>query len=125
MTAIEIVETLDGLPEDIWPFVSDAAALCEWLDDEVELTLEVGGSIRTRGDGVTRTGVIDDVEVGRRLVFTWMPVTPDAGRPSTVEFELEADPDGEHTVLRIRERLVEIDTSTIALGGQSLALARS
>jgi uncharacterized protein YndB with AHSA1/START domain len=107
-TELEFVEVLDGSPDEVWPIVSDPDLLGEWLDDEVELTLRVGGPIRTRGEGGGgRVGVVDDVQVGRRLAFTWAPAAPERGPASTVEFELESDPDGAHTVLRIREHLID------------------
>ncbi|HEY3834182.1 MAG TPA: SRPBCC domain-containing protein [Acidimicrobiia bacterium] len=124
MSTVEVVETLDGSPAEVWPMVSEPELLQEWLDDEVELTLEVGAPVRTRGEHGVRVGVVDEVEFGRRLAFTWVPAAPDEGPVTTVEVELEAGDDGEHTVLRITERLV--DTSVL-LGlparGDFLALA--
>jgi uncharacterized protein YndB with AHSA1/START domain len=125
VTGIELVEVFEGEPGDVWPMISDPAAMREWLDDEVELTLEVGAPIRTCGDGVTRVGVVDAVEAERRLVFTWTPCAPDSGPTTTVELELQADDDGEHTVLRVRERIVRAEITLDArLGGEFLALAR-
>jgi uncharacterized protein YndB with AHSA1/START domain len=122
---IEMVETFDGSPDDVWPMVSDPELLREWLDDDVELTLEVGAPLRTSGAGGARVGVVDDVEVGRRLVFTWMPIEPEPGPASTVEMDLERDADG-NTVLRIRERVVEAERSLATLpdDGEFRALAR-
>src|SRR4051794_39546533 len=105
MIGVEVVETFDGPPDEIWPIVSDPELLCEWFADEVELTLEVGARVRTRAGGVERIGVVDDVQVGRRLAFTWMPAAPDVGPATTVELEIEADDDGRQTVLRIREQV--------------------
>ncbi len=107
MASVEVVETLEGSPDEVWPIVSDPELLREWLDDEVELTPEPGAALRTRGEGVTRIGVVDHVEIGRRIAFTWMPAAPAAGPATTVELELEDAGDGEHTVVRIRERLLE------------------
>src|SRR5437868_3005665 len=104
---VEFVEVLDGSPEDVWPIVSDSELLGEWLDEEVELTLRVGAPIITHGPEGTRVGVVDDVQEARRLAFTWVPVAPDGGPVTTVELELEPDADGQHTVLRIRERIVD------------------
>jgi uncharacterized protein YndB with AHSA1/START domain len=127
MTGIELVETLDGSPAEVWPVVSDPEILGEWLDDEVELTLRVGAPIRTRGDDGARAGVVDDVQIGRRLAFTWAPVAPNSGPVTTVELDLECDPDGAHTVLRIRERIVDASIDLDAFGGNGAdfrALAR-
>jgi uncharacterized protein YndB with AHSA1/START domain len=115
-TDIEFVETLDGPPEEVWPIVSDPELLREWLDDDVELTLRVGAPIRTHGDAGGRVGVVDDVQVGRRLAFTWAPVAPATGPATTVELDLECHPDGTHTVLHIRERIVDASPVIEALG---------
>lgn len=124
MRAVEVVETLDGSPAEVWPMVSDPELLREWLDDDVELTLEVGAPVRTCGDGGVRVGVVDDVEIGRRLAFTWVPAAPAEGPVTTVEVELVAGDDDEHTVLRITERLVDMSVLLgLPASGDFLALA--
>ena len=120
---VELVETFDGPPDEIWPIVSDPDLLCEWFADEVELTLEVGAPLRTRDGDVTRVGVVDDVQVGRRLAFTWMPSAPDGGPATTVELEIEADGD-DHTVLRVREHVVRAIDFDFPNGSEFRALAR-
>ena len=125
MSAVEVVETLDGSPAEVWPLVSDPELLREWLDDDVELTLEVGAPVRTSGENGARVGVVDDVEIGRRLAFTWVPAGAAVSPVTTVELELEAGDDGEHTVVRITERLVDTNLVVdLPAGGDFLALAR-
>src|SRR5215203_3281099 len=57
----------------------------QWLADEVELEPEPGAPLRATWDGgEERTGVVEEVEPGRRLRFRW---DDDAtGIPSRVEW---------------------------------------
>jgi uncharacterized protein YndB with AHSA1/START domain len=58
--------TLPVDPEEAWADVSESERLAEWMDEDVELELWEGGDVRI-GD---RTGVVREVEEGRRLRFT-------------------------------------------------------
>ena len=60
----EVVLPVD--PEEAWADVSEAERLGEWMDEDVELERRVGGEVRI-GD---RTGVVHELEEGRRLRFT-------------------------------------------------------
>ena len=53
-------------PEEAWADVSEAGRLAEWMDEDVELDLWEGGEVRI-GD---RTGVVHEVDDGRRLRFS-------------------------------------------------------
>ena len=59
--------TLPVEPEEAWADVSEPERLAEWMDEDVELDLWEGGDVRI-GD---REGVVQEVEEGRRLRFTW------------------------------------------------------
>jgi uncharacterized protein YndB with AHSA1/START domain len=59
--------TLPVEPEEAWADVSEAERLAEWMDEDVELDLWEGGEVRI-GD---REGIVQEVEEGRRLRFTW------------------------------------------------------
>src|SRR5688572_15359376 len=58
--------TLPVEPEEAWADVSEAERLAEWMDEEVELDLWEGGDVRI-GD---RSGVVHEIDEGRRLRFT-------------------------------------------------------
>ena len=58
--------TLPVEPEEAWADVSEADRLAEWMDEDVELDLWEGGDVRI-GD---RSGVVHEIQDGRRLRFT-------------------------------------------------------
>ena len=53
--------------ERAWELVTDEAELREWLADEVEFEAEEGAPLRFDD----REGVVEEVEPGERIVFTW------------------------------------------------------
>jgi uncharacterized protein YndB with AHSA1/START domain len=94
---------LPASPDEVWEQVAESDQLGAWLDADVELELRPGGSGSFHfGDGEVRRALVRDVEPGRRLAFTWWPLTGDeVGRATTVTITIEPAPDGS------RLRLVE------------------
>ncbi len=89
---------LDAAPERVWEAITDEAALSEWLAPEVELDPREGGELVCRyEDGSERRGEVELVEEAERLAFRWW--REDAGRPSRVEFALDAIADGTRLVV--------------------------
>ncbi|MGQ0805497.1 MAG: SRPBCC family protein [Actinomycetota bacterium] len=93
---------LAASPEDVWESLADPDRLGAWLDAEVEMELRSGGTgtFRFEGGEVRRARVID-VDVGRRVSFTWWPIAPEAGAPTMVTITLEPSEVGSR--LRVRE----------------------
>lgn len=78
--------------EEAWKAIIEPAG---WLADEAELELAPGGAAEFVLDGERRSGWVEEVSPGERLVFWW-------GEPSTrVELELEPV---EHALTRVRVR---------------------
>lgn len=96
---IERVEDLDASPEELWDAVGTAAGLAAWLGDEVEVDLRPGGTGFVRDDGELRVVLVDEVEPGRRLGFTWWPWQDRAER-SYVELEVLPRATGSRLVIR-------------------------
>jgi uncharacterized protein YndB with AHSA1/START domain len=94
---------LPAAPEEIWKQVAESDRLGDWLDADVEIELRPGGAGTFRfAGGEVRRAMVRDVEPGRRLAFTWWPLTgDDVGRTSTVTITIEPRDDGS------RLRLVE------------------
>jgi uncharacterized protein YndB with AHSA1/START domain len=93
-------------PETVFSFFSDATRWLRWQGLDAEIELEPGGVFRmnVRGDGFA-SGSFVEIVPGRRLVFTWGWETESLGVPpgsTTVEIELE--PDGDGTLLRLTHR---------------------
>jgi uncharacterized protein YndB with AHSA1/START domain len=94
---------LPASPEEVWGQVADREQLGDWLEADVELEVRPGGSGTFRfADGELRRAMVRDVQPGRRLAFTWWPLTgDDVGRATTVTITIEPSDEGS------RLRLVE------------------
>jgi uncharacterized protein YndB with AHSA1/START domain len=105
--------------DDVWEALTDPDALRDWLAAEVDLDLQPGGAARFDSAGDHRRGVVEEVEPGRRLSFTWWPVGAggeDDGSPSRVAFSLEPVPSG--TLLTVVEESL---AGTASLAPRALA----
>jgi uncharacterized protein YndB with AHSA1/START domain len=104
MNDVEREIDLAATPPEVWEQVADAEALGDWLDADVELELRPGGAATFRfPDGEIRRAMVREVEDGRRLAFTWWPLTgPEVGTPTDVAITIE--PRGTGSVLRVVER---------------------
>ncbi len=92
--------------DDVWHALTDPGALGDWFGADVDLDLQPGGDAQFDAPGDRRRGVVEEVEPGRRLSFTWWPVGPDddsrdPDRASRVGFTLEPVPSG--TLLTVVE----------------------
>lgn len=78
---------LEAPPEEVWEALTDQAKLSEWFANDVELDPKPGGEGLFRwDDGEERRALVEEVEPGRRFVFTW--------DESRVVIELEEIPAG-------------------------------
>lgn len=78
---------LEAPPEEVWEALTDEEKLSEWFANDVELDPEPGGEGLFRwDDGDERHAFVEEVEPGRRFVFTW--------DESRVVIELEEIPAG-------------------------------
>ncbi len=94
---------LPASAEEVWEQVADGDRLGEWLDAEIELELRPGGSGTFRfAGGEVRRAMVREVEAGRRLAFTWWPLTgPQVGVATSVVITI--DPSDAGSRLRIVE----------------------
>lgn len=104
MTEIERSLHVPAPPDAVWDALADPELLGEWFGGDVDVDLRGGGTLRVAGaDGVSRHAVVETVEPGRRLSFTW---ADDDGRPpSSVEIDLEPVEGG--CDVHVREVLLE------------------
>jgi uncharacterized protein YndB with AHSA1/START domain len=75
MTEVERTEQFPVDPDGLWEALTDPELLREWFapsdDAPVEVDLQPGGTMRF-GDGAgARTAVVEEVDAGHRLAFTW------------------------------------------------------
>jgi uncharacterized protein YndB with AHSA1/START domain len=88
---------LPAAPEEVWEELTDPARLEEWFANDVELELEEGGEGRFRWDsGEERHAVVEEVEEGRRLAYTW---SDEEGRETHVGFTIEEAEEGTRVVV--------------------------
>jgi len=111
---VEVVRelVLPAPPEEVWEELTDPARLEEWFATEVELDLEEGGEGTFRWEnGEERHAVIEEVDEGRRLAYTW---SDEAGHETQVGFTLEEIEEG--------TRVVVTETAPAAEWGTALEL---
>ncbi|HXJ67098.1 MAG TPA: SRPBCC domain-containing protein, partial [Actinomycetota bacterium] len=90
-------------PETVFPFFTDPRQYVRWKGRSAELEPEPGGVYRVDIDGNVVAGEFVEVDPPRRVVFTWgWEGGPMAPGSTTVEVDLE--PDGEGTLVRLTHR---------------------
>jgi uncharacterized protein YndB with AHSA1/START domain len=113
-------------PATVFSFFSDAKRWLRWQGVEADIELEPGGAFRmnVRGDGFA-AGAFLEVVPERRLVFTWGWEDEGLGVPpgSTV-VEIELEPDGDGTFLRLTHRGLPPDAVETHRGGWEHYLSR-
>lgn len=68
-------------PDEVWRTVIDDDERSQWWGGPSELTPDAGSSAAfTDPDGTTRRGIVDAVEPGRHLAWTWWDERGDASR---------------------------------------------
>jgi uncharacterized protein YndB with AHSA1/START domain len=117
MTEVERTAYFPVGAAELWEALTDPALLTEWFgtgangEDVFDIDLRPGGTMHFGIDGCaddrndcTRTAVIDEIEPGHRLSFTWSD--DDDAPGSRVEIEVVELGDGE-SELRVRELLLD------------------
>jgi uncharacterized protein YndB with AHSA1/START domain len=78
---------------EAWELLTDPDELAAWLGTAPRLDLTPGGAVTlVEPDGTVRTLVIDEVEVGRRIGFTWW--AGEDGPASHVEIAVDETEEG-------------------------------
>jgi uncharacterized protein YndB with AHSA1/START domain len=98
LAVVEREIELDLTPEELWAAVCDPSS---WLADEGSLEIAPGAEGRLVDDGIARRTVVEEVEVGRRVVLRWWDERGDRSDESRVE--LAVVPRQGSTVLTVRE----------------------
>ena len=103
---------LPAAPDEVWEELTDPERLEKWFATEVELDLEEGGAGHFRWEnGEERHAVVETVEEGRRLGYTWRD---EEGRETHVDFTLEEAETG--------TRVVVTESAPVAEWGTALEL---
>src|SRR3954469_19828636 len=108
----EVVPPVD--PGRAWELITDPDELEGWLADDVELDPEEGGEVRVEwDDGERREGIVEEVDEGRRIVFTW------GEQPSRVIWTLDPVPEGTRFVVTERTLAPVIGPRMAALASRA------
>jgi uncharacterized protein YndB with AHSA1/START domain len=110
MSEVRRETTLPSDPDDVWHAISDERELERWLGEEVELEPVEGAEVRVVTDGEERSGQVEEVDYGSRLVFTWARPGEDSSR---VELTVLPHPDG--------ARLVVVESAPATVGPMASA----
>jgi uncharacterized protein YndB with AHSA1/START domain len=106
MTEVERTERFPIDADGLWEALTDPELLREWFAPSdggtVDIDLQPGGTMRFGEGERARTAVVEEVEDGRRLAFTW---NDDSAGVSRVEIDV-TDVDG-GSELHVRESLLE------------------
>ena len=89
---------LPATVDEVWETLVDPDELAGWFDAEVEFDARPGGSAAFRSDEGVRIGVVEEVEVGRRLSYRWWP-EEQHDDTTTVTFTIDAVPSGTRLVV--------------------------
>ena len=118
MTEVRRETSFENEPDELWRAISDEDMLERWLGEEVELDPVEGGDVRVVTDGEERSGRVDEVDEGSRIVFTW---SREGGESSQVELTVLPDAIGSRLI--VVERAV---TGPVAMApwAQSLGALR-
>jgi uncharacterized protein YndB with AHSA1/START domain len=87
---------LPAEPGEVWEELTDPKRLEEWFATEVELDLDEGEGRFRWENGEERHAVVETVEEGRRLGYTWID---EEGRQTRVDFSLEEIEEGTRVVV--------------------------
>ncbi|HEY7073674.1 MAG TPA: SRPBCC domain-containing protein [Acidimicrobiales bacterium] len=95
---------IEAKPDEVFPYLTDAALMVRWMGDWACLAAEPGGEFAVDIDGIPVRGEYCVVEPPTRVVMTWGVPGNDVipAGSSTVEITLAADGDG--TVVRLVHR---------------------
>lgn len=105
MDVVERCVEVDAPADEVWEAVVDPDQLSAWLNVDVEMDVQPGGSARFMTPDGRRLGVVEQVVPGERLVFSWWP-SPGFGRTSRVEIELSETTEG--TLVRVVETFLSV-----------------
>jgi uncharacterized protein YndB with AHSA1/START domain len=95
-------------PDAVWAAVAEPDGLGDWLEAEVELDLQPGGTGSFRfADGEVRRAMVEEVIPGRELTFSWWRIgslhtRAPVSSPTTVTITVEPLPTG-GSRFRVRE----------------------
>ncbi len=104
--AIEKVVRIDARPETVYRLLTDPTEYVRWKGKLAEFEPRPNGKFRVdfKNDKDIVAGRFVEVIPGRRVVFTWGWEGNDAVPPDSSTVEIDLEPDGQGTRLRLVHR---------------------
>ncbi len=120
---------IHATPDDVWNALADPGLLSSWFGGEARLAVRPGGTGRfVTDDGEVRLAVVEEVDAGRRIVFSWWPMQRCAPRPGATHprsrVTIAIEPDRDATVVTVEERVTSPSVSG-SPGGPVLRIQRA
>jgi uncharacterized protein YndB with AHSA1/START domain len=107
---IERVVRIAARPETVYAHLTESALYVRWKGREADLDPRPGGIFRVRFEKDVARGEFVEAIPYRRVVFTWgwegNPITP----PGSSRVEIDLEPDGEGTRLRLVHSGLPVET---------------
>ncbi len=104
-TVVERELEIAARPQTVWEFLVDPRKAERWMGTTVAIDARPGGHYRAEVcPGGTASGVVVELDAPRRLVWTWgwEPGMGSPVAPGTTRIEVDLEPVGQGTRLRLR-----------------------
>ena len=100
---LEYEVTVAAPPEVVFDYFVDPDKIVQWMGNAATLDARAGGIFRLEYKQDTARGEFVEVDRPRRVIFTWGWEDPgDAVQPGASTVEVDLEPDGDSTRVRIR-----------------------
>ncbi len=105
MTDIVVERRIAAPTDRVYAYLTEGALWSQWQGEAATVDARPGGAFRMHvAEGPTAAGEFVALDPGRRVVLTWgwegHPRVP----PGSTTVEIELEPDGEATLLRLTHR---------------------
>jgi uncharacterized protein YndB with AHSA1/START domain len=95
---------INATPDEVFPYLTDAALMVQWMGDWADLDAVAGGAFVVDITGIPIRGRYVAVEPPHRVVFTWGAAGNDQLPPESTTVEITLRADGAETVLELVHR---------------------
>jgi uncharacterized protein YndB with AHSA1/START domain len=102
---IRVERRIAAPPDVVYGYLTDGPSWARWQGVSAEVHAVAGGSyVMTMAGGQVVSGRFIEVIPSRRVVFTWGWVGDDAVPPGSSTVEIDLEPAGDATILRLTHR---------------------
>jgi uncharacterized protein YndB with AHSA1/START domain len=102
--SVEVVQTIAASPATVFSYLVEPLKFSAWMGVRAELDPHPGGRVRIDVDGEhVALGEFREVDPPHRVVMTWGWENHDSVPPDSTMVEITLTPQGDGTVLRLRQ----------------------